>query len=42
MMCFVNYLMKTLEEITNTDIALTTKASAHVKTSRWGNQYLLF
>jgi len=39
MMCFVNYLMKTLQKITN-DITQTTKVGAHVKTSGWGNRYL--
>jgi len=40
MMCFVNYLMKTLQKITNADITQITKVGAHVKTSGWGNWYL--
>jgi len=40
MMCFVNYLMKTLQKITNADITQITEVGAHVKTSGWGNRYL--
>jgi len=40
MMCFVNYLMKTLQKIMNADITQITKVGAHVKTSGWGNRYL--
>ena len=43
MMCFVNYLKKTLQKITNADITQNsqiTKVGAHVKTSGWGNRYL--
>jgi len=40
MMRLDNYLMKTLAEITNTDITLKTKLSAHVETSGWGYWYL--
>jgi len=40
MMCFVNYLMKTLQKITNADITQITKVGAHVKTSGWGKRYL--
>ena len=40
MMCFVNYVMKTLQKITNADITQITKVGAHVKTSGWGNRYL--
>ena len=39
-MCFVNYLMKTLQKITNADITQITKVGAHVITSGWGNRYL--
>jgi len=38
MMCFVNYLMKILQKITNADITQLTKVGAHVKTSGWGNR----
>ena len=41
MMCFVNYLIKTLAEKTNTDVTLITKESVPVKTSGWGNWYLI-
>jgi len=40
MMCFVNYVMKTLQKITNADFTQITKVGAHVKTSGWGNRYL--
>jgi len=40
MMCFVSYVMKTLQKITNADITQITKLGAHVKTSGWGNRYL--
>jgi len=40
MMCFVNYLMKTLQKITNADITQITKVGALIKTSGWGNRYL--
>jgi len=39
-MCFVNYLMKTLQKILNADITQIAKVGAHVKTSWWGNRYL--
>ena len=40
MMYFVNYLMKTLQKVTNADITQITKVGAHVKTSGWGNRFL--
>jgi len=40
MMCFVNYLVKTLQKITNAVITQITKVGAHVKTNGWGNRYL--
>jgi len=39
-MCFVNYLIKTLQKIRNADITQIAKVGAHVKTSGWGSRYL--
>ena len=35
------YSMKSLVEIANIDFTLITKVNAHVKTSGWGNRYLI-
>jgi len=40
MMCFVNYLIKTLQKKRNADITQIAKFGAHVKISGWGNRYL--
>ena len=40
MICFVNYLMKTLAKISNVDVKQVIKVSAHFETSGWGNPYL--
>jgi len=41
LMCFINYLMKTLAIITNANVKQMTKVSAHVETRGWGNRYLI-
>jgi len=39
--CEIVYLMKTLADITNIDVTLVAKVSAYIKTSGWGNWYLI-